>query len=56
MMKAHGEEDDIKAELKTCMTNIVVQKKRQAAEAAKKEEERKNRPKIQEVDTPDIST
>jgi len=55
MIKAHGEEDDIKTELSHCMKNIVVQKKRQAAEAKKKEEERKNRPKIQEVDTPDVT-
>lgn len=28
IMKAHGEEDDIKAELSHCMKNIVVQKKK----------------------------
>ena len=35
IMKAHGEEDDIKAELSHCMKNIIVQKKKQAEEAKK---------------------
>ena len=56
MIKAHGEEDDVKAELSHCLKNIVTQKKRQAEEAKRKEEERKNRPKIQEIDVPDTQT
>ena len=56
MMKAHGEEDDVKAELSHCLKNIVTQKKKQAEEAKRKEEERKNRPKIQEIDVPDTKT
>ena len=56
MIKAHGEEDDVKAELSHCLKNIVTQKKRQAEEAKRKEEECKNRPKIQEIDVPDTQT
>ena len=52
MIKAHGEEEEIKKELGECMKNIVIQKKRQAEEAKKREEQKKNQPKIQEVELP----
>lgn len=56
LIKAHGEDDDVKTELSHCLKNIVTQKKKQAEEAKRKEEERKNRPKIQEIDVPDTQT
>lgn len=51
-MKAHGEDNDMKKELASCMTRMVAQKKKQAEEAKRREEEKKNRPKIQEVEAP----
>ena len=53
MIKEHGEEDDLKAELSKCMKNMITQKKQKAEEAKRKEEEMKNRPKIEEVDVPE---
>lgn len=52
LMKAHGEDDEMKAELSNCMKRMVGQKKKQAEEAKRREEEKKNRPKIQEVEAP----
>jgi len=46
ILKAHGEDADIKNELSQCLSNIVKQKKKQAQIAKQEEEERKNRPKI----------
>ncbi len=46
MIKAHGEEDDLKKELSSCMKNMITQKKKKAEEAKRKEQEMKNRPKI----------
>ena len=51
-MAAHGEDDEVKAELANCMKRMVGQKKKQAEEAKLREEEKKNRPKIQEVESP----
>jgi len=45
-MKAHGEEDDLKAELGKCMKDMVLQKKQKADEAKRREEEQKNKPKM----------
>lgn len=45
-MKAHGEEDDIKAELSVCMRKMIEQKKKKAEEAKRREQELSNRPKI----------
>ena len=44
-MKAHGEEDELKAELSKCMKDMVLQKKKKAEEAKRREEEQKNKPK-----------
>ena len=52
IMKAHGEEDDLKAELKTCMAQMLQQKKQAAEEAKKREAERAAQPKIVEVEPP----
>lgn len=52
LMQAHGEDDDVKAELANCMKRMVAQKKKRAEEAKRREEERKNKPKIQEVEAP----
>ena len=52
IMKAHGEEDDLKAELKTCMAQMLQQKKQAAEEAKQREAERAARPKVVEVEPP----
>jgi hypothetical protein len=36
MIKEHGEEDDLKAELSKCMKNMITQKKQKAEEAKRK--------------------
>ena len=46
LIKAHGEEDDIKKDLQLCMRKMVEQKKKQAEEAKRREAERASRPKI----------
>ena len=51
-MKAHGEEDDLKTELKHCMAKMMESKTKAAAAAKKAEQERANAPKIQEVEKP----
>ena len=51
-MKAHGEEDDVKADLQLCMKKMMEQKKTAAEEAKRMELENANRPKIQEVEKP----
>ena len=51
-MKAHGEEDDLKTELKHCMAKMMEAKTKAAAAAKKAEQERANAPKIQEVEKP----
>ena len=51
-MKAHGEEDDLKTELKHCMAKMMENKTKAAAAAKKAEQERANAPKIQEVEKP----
>ena len=53
LMKAHGEDDDMKEELKQCMSRMMIQKKKEAEEAKKAAEAAKNKPKIQEIDTPE---
>ena len=45
-MKAHGEDDDMKEELKQCMSRMMIQKKKEAEEAKKAAEAAKNKPKI----------
>ena len=46
LIKAHGEETEIKAELQLCLKKMVEQKKKAAEEAKKKEQEKANQPKI----------